>query len=397
MPRRRATGALFIGLALGLSFLDGRAFQSQSADSAPPPDNSSPRLIPRTSAERQQRYLTQHRIILNVRVADASGKPDRDLNQADFTLYDNDQPRNLVTFRSVEGSAALAHVLIVLDAINNSSKQIRYFEKEIEKFLTAKNGPLPLAISIGVFAGGHITFTPSLSDRDSLLTEFKGRTANLHATGCISVPDHDESVDTTGIIKGGIHGTSSAALNCLNDRFIASLQALNFLAKDQVDIPGRAIVIWMGPGWPLLSNKEFTPDPPELKENFFDQLVEVSTGLREGQVTLDAVASPEQEIRGDAIGARDFDFFDGIASPDQVRAGNLGLHALAHQTGGNILPDEHDAAGQLRQCIADAESYYVLAFDAPAAAAFGEYHTLGIKVDKPGLDVRANTLYYAEQ
>ncbi len=386
-----------MGLALGLPALPAVAFQAQSAGPALPPDNHAPRLIPRTSAERQQRYLTRHRIILNVHVADPSGKLDRDLNQADFTVYDNDQPRNLVSFRSVDGTAAQAHVLIVLDAVNNSTRQIHSFAKEIERFLTANDGPLPLSISIGVFAGGSITFTPGLRDPKALLTEFKGRSANLHASGCVGVPDHDETVDMTGIMRGGMHATSSAALACLNDRFVASLSALGFLAKDQVDIPGRAIVIWMGPGWPLLSNKEFTPDPPQLKENFFDQLVEVSTGLREGQVTLDAIASPDQEIRGNTISARDFDFFDGIANPDQVRAGNLGLHALAHQTGGNILADEHDVAGQLRQCIADAESYYVLAFDAPAAAAFGEFHALEIKLDKPGLDVRTNTLYYAEQ
>ena len=401
MPMRRTTGALSICLALGLPAVqmlafEARAFQAQSAGPALPADN--PRLIPRTSAEREQRYLAQHRIILNVHVANASGDSYRDLAQADFTLYDNDLPRNLVSFRSVEGNAAQAHVILVLDAVNNSTKQIRYFEKEIEKYLAAGKDPLPLAMSIGVFVDAHISFTPSLRDRDALLTEFRGRTANLHAYGCNSIPDHDENLNMSGIMKGiGTRATSSASLACLNERFVSSISALRFLAKDQVDIPGRAIVIWMGPGWPLLTNKEFEPDPPRLKQNFFDQLVEVSTALREGQVTIEAVASPDQADIPGMIHAHDFDFFDGVSSADQVRAGNLGLHALVHQTGGNILTDERDVAGQLGQCIADAESYYVLSFDSPAASAFGEYHVLGIKVDKPGLDVRTNTLYYAEQ
>lgn len=405
MPRRRTTGALLICLVLGLPATRARAFQAQSAGPAlppatpgPRPDNPGPQLIPRTSAQREQRYLTQHRIILNVHVANASGEPSRDLAQTDFTVFDNDRPRNLVSFRSVEGNAAQAHVILVLDAVNNSTKEIRYFEKEVEKYLTAGKGPLPLSMSIGIFADAHIAFTPSLRDRDALLTEFRGRTANLHASGCISAPEHDEKLDMTGIMKGiSMRATSSAPLACLNERFVASINAIRFLAKDQVDIPGRAIVIWMGRGWPLLNNKEFSPDPPQLKQNFFDQLVEVSTGLREGQVTLEAIASPDQANIPGMNSARDLDFFDGVAAPDQVRAGNLGLHALAHQTGGNILTDDRDIAGQLGQCIADAESYYVLSFDSPAAATFGEYHALGIKVDKPGLDIRANTLYYAEQ
>src|SRR5579862_6003118 len=319
---RRTTGALSICLALGLPAVQmlafqARAFQAQSAGPALPADN--PRLIPRTSAEREQRYLAQHRIILNVHVANASGDSYRDLAQADFTLYDNDQPRNLVSFRSVEGNAAQAHVILVLDAVNNSTKQIRYFEKEIEKYLAAGKDPLPLAMSIGVFADTHIGFTPSMRDRDALLAEFRGRTTNLHATGCIGVPEHDEKLDMTEIMKGiGMRATSSAALACLNERFVASINALRFLAKDQVNIPGRAILIWMGPGWPLLNNKEFAPDAPQLKQNFFDQLVEVSTGLREGQVTLEAIASPDQASSPDTANARGFDFFGGVASADQV-------------------------------------------------------------------------------
>jgi VWFA-related protein len=248
-----------------------------------------------------------------------------------------------------------------------------------------------------VFADAHIDFTSPSRDRKALLAEFRSRTTNLHATGCIGVPRSDEKVDLSALAKAGsMRATPSSALTCLNERFVSSVSALRFLAKDQVDIPGRAIVIWMGPGWPLLTNKEFAPDPPQLKQNFFDQVVELSTQLREGQVTLDAIASPDRSDPTTA-NARDFDFFGGVAGADQARAGNLGLHTLAHQTGGNILTDERDVAGQLEQCIADAQSYYVLAFDSPAAAAFGEYHLLGVKVDKPGLNVRTNTLYYAEQ
>ena len=93
----------------------------------------------------------------------------------------------------------------------------------------------------------------------------------------------------------------------------------------------------------------------------------------------------------------DSTFFDGVRNEDQVKAGSLGLHVLAHQTGGHILTDARDWAGEIGACLADAESYYVLSFDAPPAAGFGEYHSLAVKVDKPDLNVRTNTLYYAEQ
>jgi len=94
---------------------------------------------------------------------------------------------------------------------------------------------------------------------------------------------------------------------------------------------------------------------------------------------------------------RDSAFFNGIAEEDQVSAAHFGLHVLAHQTGGKILTETKDVAGQIGACIEEVESYYVLTFDSPRAANFGEYHALTVKVDKPALDVRTNTLYYAEQ
>lgn len=372
--------------------------QAQSAAPAQPPGDSAPHLVPRTAEQRRQRYAALHRIILNVHIADPGGNPYPDLTQADFTVYDNNQPRNLVSFRSVEGSAAQAHILLVLDTVNTFTKQIRYSAKEIEKYLTALDGPLPVPVSIGIFADAHIDFGPASRDRGALLADLKSRTANLHATGCTTRPEHEEKVDLNGLAKGAsMQAKSAATLTCLNERFVSSINALQSLARDQFNIPGRAILIWIGPGWPLLTNKGFAPDSPQLKQNFFDQLVALSMQLREGQVTIEAVASPDQPRDPDTIDARDFDFFEGVVDPDQARAGNLGLHALAHQTGGKILTDEKDIAAQLAQCVADAQSYYVLAFDSPAAATFGEFHALGVKIDKPGLSVRTNTMYYGEQ
>src|SRR5579871_2267960 len=89
MPGRGRTAAI-AGIALWLFSSAGAASQAP-----PPSSDQTPRLIPRTHDEREQRFLAQHRIILNVEVADAAGKPAADLTQADFTLFDNDQQRKL--------------------------------------------------------------------------------------------------------------------------------------------------------------------------------------------------------------------------------------------------------------------------------------------------------------
>ncbi|HEY3628506.1 MAG TPA: VWA domain-containing protein [Terracidiphilus sp.] len=399
MVKHGWTSALLAWVALSWAAPQSRAFQVPPAGPAASTAGRTPRLIPRTSAEREQRFLTQHRIILNVHVSDSAGKPHPELSQADFTVLDNAQARNLVNFRSIEGATGGAHVVLVLDALNNFTRQIHSFAKDIEQYLKEGEESLPAPVSIGLFSGYGIDLGKPSRDRSALLAELKSKTADLHATGCVT--QQDRASNTIQPYSPGAYGNvrngSTQELVCKNDRFVASINALSLFARREVDEPGRVIVIWLGPGWPMLTDKAFTPDPPELKQSFFERLVSLSTLLREAQVTVDAVGSPDDSINPQTPDIHDYKFFDGISSPDQVSAADMGLHPLAHQTGGRIFPETKDVAGQIRECVNDAASYYVLSFDAPPAPGFGEFHTLAVKIDKPGLDVRTNTLYYAEQ
>lgn len=97
-------------------------------------------LIPRTRQEREDRYNRLHRVLLNVQVTDSSGRPVRGLRQDDFSVFDNHQVQKVATFRAIEdGASAKAHVLLVIDTLNNTARELAYERKEIEKFL--RSGP----------------------------------------------------------------------------------------------------------------------------------------------------------------------------------------------------------------------------------------------------------------
>ena len=81
------------------------------------PDMTSPvQLIPRTKAEREQRYQARHLITLIVQATDSSGKPVTGLKADDFVLLDNQKPTRAASFREIEGLAGTAkvHVMLVL-------------------------------------------------------------------------------------------------------------------------------------------------------------------------------------------------------------------------------------------------------------------------------------------
>ena len=85
-----------------------------------------------------------------------------------------------------------------------------------------------------------------------------------------------------------------------------------------------------------------------------------------------------------------------VKSPRESDAGDLALKVLATQTGGQIPGPDNNLAAQIDRCIADANNFYRISFNPPAAEHADEYHDLKVVVDKPGVTVRTNTGYYNE-
>ena len=70
-------------------------------------------------------------------MTDASGKPVSGLQGSDFTLLDNHQPQQIVSFQEVEGRTAKppVHVIFMLDDLNNSFQDFAYQRRAVEKYL----------------------------------------------------------------------------------------------------------------------------------------------------------------------------------------------------------------------------------------------------------------------
>lgn len=264
--------------------------QASTNENAKPP-RQSPQLTPRTETQRQRNYLRAHRIRLDVQVLNSSGIPFSPLSKSDFTILDNGQPRPLTSFAVAGPESADSRIILVLDEVNNSARQVRHFEKEIAGYLLKQDKALPHPVAIGRFSSGVLKVGKSTRDRDSLLFQLTSRQEKT-SPGCIEDEQHSESLQPPWLMGGGAsRSLPDSALDCMNQRFVSSISGLYLFAEDQNNDSERTIVIWIGPGWPTLSNPEFKADTPDLKQNFFDRLVGTSTALLEARITLDAVSS----------------------------------------------------------------------------------------------------------
>jgi hypothetical protein len=90
------------------------------------------------------------------------------------------------------------------------------------------------------------------------------------------------------------------------------------------------------------------------------------------------------------------DFIKGVKKPSQAQFGDLALQAIAVQSGGRVSNSSNDVAGEIATCAVDASNYYVLEFEGVPADGPNEYHTLDVKIGKPGLKAITLTGYYAQ-
>jgi len=360
------------------------------------PTRTAPALIPRTRDQREQRYQSQHRIVLKALVTDTSGQPVLDLKEHDVTLLDNGRPQTLTSFQAVQNSTAArpSRVILLIDTLNNSGGSIEQDRLQVQKYLRESPPVLSNSTAIAILTGSGTTIEPASRDRETLLQQVRQVKERLHPVICQNDPDANRSFLNVWMPNAPATLRSTQVLACLNERFERSVSALQKFAAQQESIPGRVLLIWLGPGWPLLNEHEFTPDNATTRETFFHYLVELSTTLRESQVTLDAISSPDTMRKNETRNDHDNAFLDGVPSEDDTTAGSLCLEALAHQSGGLLLSSSKDIAAEISQAIAAESVYYVLSFDSPPAATPAEFHAIRVTIGKPGIKIRTNTLYY---
>ena len=67
---------------------------------------------------------------------------------------------------------------------------------------------------------------------------------------------------------------------------------------------------------------------------------------------------------------------------------------LAVESGGLVLDRSDDLAGQIESCAREARVFYTLSFNPSHADYADEYHSLQVRIDRPGLTARTKTGYY---
>ncbi len=286
----------------------------------------------------------------------AGGEPVANLPQSAFTVLDNGQPQPIQSFRAVSGKQAASELLLVVDSVNIRYTQLAYERQQIQKFLKQNEGQLALPTSLTLVSDTKTEITGATTDGNGL--------SNTLSDKVIGLRDLTRS--------SGFYGAE--------ERLDISLKALHEVLAHAAATPGHKIVIWISPGWPLLSGPavELTN---RQEDGIFQEIVNLSAEIHRANVTLYSVNPLGAQ---ESVGRTFYyeQFVKGVRKPSDASLGNLGVQVLAAQSGGLVLNSSNDTRELLQRAVADTAAEYTLTLAPSAAAPDGKngYHSLEVRV-----------------
>ncbi len=311
-----------------------------------------------------------NRMVLDVVVTPKSGAPVSNLQQQDFTILDNKSPEPITSFSVVKGAEAPVEVVVVIDTVNPEPQELSIERAEVDKFFKSN--------------GGHLSFPTSLAilqEAGVAMGETPTRDGNLLSAALAQTN-----------LGSGVKLKNTGPVNDA-DRAHRCLAAAERLVAREAAIPGRKIILWVSPGWPLVSNANLNYDDRQTTQ-LFHQAVVMSTLLRRANVTFYSISPAGTDGSEHQL---DYEqFLKGAAKPIQGLPGYTALQVMAVQSGGMALTGNNDLAGELERCLADLTAYYELSFDPPPDERRDNLHTLQVKVSQPGETARTRTIYYSQ-
>lgn len=372
--------------AVGVAILMLAATASAQAQVASVPPRAAP------SVQSSPSQASNARIYLNVAVEKA-GQSVSGLQEQDFTVIDGKTPQTITSFAAVNGREAAIQMIVVIDAVNADYRNVLIQREQLDKFLRSEGGNLayPMAIAILADDGLHAVSGKFLNDGNALSAALQ----------------NDQGGFRSIRRSGGYYGAA--------ERFQICLTAMHRLVGSVSRHTGRKIIVWLSPGWPLLSGPNTQLDEKEEKE-VFQNIVSLSNEMLREQITVYSIdplgangAPSVTHLGSDMLVDRNpadqtapygdwayGQFLKAVSQPSQATYGDLGLPVLVIHSGGVAFASTNGIAERLRQCIADTVPYYQLSFAPTGGSEANEYHPLQVKVAGSGMSVRTSQGYYSE-
>lgn len=290
-----------------------------------------------------------------------------------------------------------AQLVLVLDALNSTAEQFAQSVDSVAAFLASADGRLAQRTTILILAGPSGAASPAA-------TPGKRQAASLDW-----IPASTDGAQLRALLLKAVAKRGAMAAGTVADRVGLSLNALLTLADVESGQPGAKVVLWIGPGWPLLPGR--VQQTAAAREQIFNSVMSLSDGLLRARMLLYAI-SPAGISSGGRGGfdegfllatrqgniaasghspavpdyPSDLDYLNFIRQPGtaaQSSPNHLALQVLAVDSGGLVIQHGNALAAALARSAADAGRIQSVLY-LPETPATPGLHTLTARTTGPG-------------
>lgn len=173
----------------------------------------------------------------------------------------------------------------------------------------------------------------------------------------------------------------------VSEGFVSNLPAQ--LSDPVASLPGY--------GNPSQPGQDPTTDPRAQSQQFFNS-VDLTERLREVYETLNRNNTSVYAVDPRGLATNEYGIDQGVSLQSDRASLNESLDTLrviANNSDGRAIVNRNDLATAMKQIIRDSSGYYLLGYTSSSAPTDGKFHTIDVKVSRPGVEVRARKGYWA--
>jgi VWFA-related protein len=373
---------------------------------------------------------TTRLVQVTVLVQDKHGNPVSGLTKEDFNVLDEKQPQSIQLF-SVETNAVPEHepaplppdvytnrlaersavpksvTVVLLDALNTEISDQAYSRRQVIKFLSQ----LQPQDRVGIYTLDYRLnvlhdFTTDSSELIAAVSKYKGEALPGEANG---IPHKIDSPPQRGSrSEQALAGFLDLAVDresnfYLNKRVQITTDAFEAIARHIGSLPGRKNLVWVSGSFPISAGYDSVPTgtPTQFPDqaHFSKDMDRAARALNDANVAVYPVDARGLIASRSAVQPPTRLGNVNRAGPVMTQTGsqqNLAtMSLLADRTGGRMFYSNNDLFEAVRLAVDDSRVSYELGYYPEGVKWDGKFHSIHVKVDRPGVRVRARTGYVA--
>ena len=338
-------------------------------------------------------------VVLNVVALDARGHPVTDLTSADFQIFDDGKPQQIVSFKAPSTRTPPPTTVILFDLLNSFPNH-REYESGLIVHALERLGETGTSVYLDLLTNHGDLYPvgpPSTPQAETLPPQTRNSEQNGESTGTSWTRQVRPLLDRAIQNVYGLRPVDDADVG---NRADVTFRTLGELGDRLAEVSGPKTIIWLTKGVPNWVAYPFGCQDAMFPEGSGNYLAGKCTSecRRAGTKCISYTPflqhfSAKLNRTGTTVYSVEETDGGSLAPIDRGTSEDT-LRQLADLTGGPKYPD-----GEVEKAIAhsleDARTRYQFVYDAPAPD--GKYHKLRVTCTRKGVRVEAQRGYFADR